>query len=54
MKLNASRAADTEDLEALWPTARSDPPEAAVEAFYEADPLEERDAYLADHIRNVI
>jgi Nucleotidyltransferase of unknown function (DUF6036) len=54
MKLNASRAADTEDLEALWPYCSFGSPEAAAEAFYEAFPLEERDAYLADHIRNVI
>jgi hypothetical protein len=54
MKLYASRAADTEDLEALWPRCSFDSPEVAVAAFYAAYPLEERDEFLADHIRSII
>lgn len=54
MKLFASRSADTDDLEAMWPHCSFESPEAAAEAFYEAYPLEARDEYLADHIRNII
>jgi hypothetical protein len=54
MKLYASRAADTEDIEALWSYCSFDSPEIAAEAFYEAYPLEERDEYLVDHIRNIV
>jgi hypothetical protein len=50
MKLNASRAADTEDLIALWPLCSFGTPERAVDAFYEAYPYEERDPYLAQRV----
>lgn len=33
MKLNASRAADTDDLVAIWPLGSFESPEAAAEAF---------------------
>ena len=54
MKLYASRAADTDDLEALWPHCHFTSPEAAVEAFYEAYPLEEHDPHLAEHLRAIL
>ena len=54
MKLFASRALDTDDLEALWPCCSFGSPEAAAAAFYQAYPLEERDQHLADHIRAII
>lgn len=54
MKLNASRAADTDDLVALWPLCSFGTPERAVDAFYEAYPHEERDPYLAQRIRAVV
>ena len=54
MKLNASRAVDTDDLEALWPHCSFRSPEAAAEAFYDGYPLEHRDEFLADHIRSIV
>lgn len=54
MKLNASRAVDTDDMAAIWPYCTFGSPDAAVEAFYEAYPLERYDEFLADHIRNII
>jgi hypothetical protein len=54
MKLYASRAVDTDDLEAIWPHCSFGSPEAAAEAFYEAYPLEHRDEFLGDHIRNIL
>ena len=54
MKLYASRAADTDDLQAIWPNCSFESPEAAVDAFYNAYPHEERDPFLADHLRNLI
>lgn len=54
MKLNASRAADTDDIEALWPHCSYADPEGAVGAFYNAYPLEARDPFLADHLRTII
>ena len=54
MKLNASRAVDTDDMTAIWPHCTFESPEAAVDAFYEAYPLENFDEFLADHIRNII
>lgn len=54
MKLNASRAADTDDLIALWPLCSFATPERAVDAFYEAYPHEERDPYLAESIRAIL
>jgi hypothetical protein len=53
MKVNASRATDTDDLEVLWPLCTFTSPEAAAEAFYEAYPTEEFDPHLADHIRRI-
>jgi len=54
MKLFASRAVDTDDLEVLWPHCTFGSPEAAVEAFYEAYPLEEPDRNLAAHLRLIL
>lgn len=54
MKLYASRATDTDDLEAIWPDCSFGSPEAAVESFYNAYPHEERDPFLAAHLRNLI
>jgi hypothetical protein len=54
MKLYASRAADTDDLEALWPHCSFGSPEDAAEAFYDGYPLEDRDEFLADHIRRIV
>lgn len=54
MKLNASRATDTDDLVALWPLCSFGTPERAVDAFYEAYPHEERDPYLAQRIRAIL
>lgn len=54
MKLNASRAVDTVDMEAIWPRCSFGSPEAAVEAFYAAYPLEHPDEFLADHIRSIV
>lgn len=54
MKLNASRASDTDGIEALWPHCSYPTAEAAAEAFYDAYPLEARDPYLADHLRTII
>jgi hypothetical protein len=54
MKMNASRAADTDDLETIWPRCSFESVEAAVEAFYEAYPHEERDPHLADHLRTIV
>lgn len=54
MKLYASRAVDTDDMEAIWPHCSFESPEAAAEAFHAAYPLEDRDRFLADHIRNVV
>ena len=54
MKLFASRAADTEDLERMWPHCCFESPEAAAEAFYVAYPAEKYDEHLADHIRSVV
>jgi hypothetical protein len=51
MKLNASRAVDTDDMEVVWSYCTFGTPEAAVEAFYRAYPLERHDEFLADHIR---
>jgi len=54
MKLFASRAVDTDDLEAIWPHCSFKSPQAAIEAFYEAYPLEERDQHLAAHLRTIL
>ncbi len=54
MKLNASRAVDTDDIEAIWPHCAFGSAEAAVEAFYEAYPLERHDEFLADRIRAIV
>jgi hypothetical protein len=54
MKLYASRAVDTDDLEVLWPHCSFGSPEAAAAAFYDGYPLEHRDEFLADHIRNIV
>lgn len=54
MKLYASRAVDTDDLEALWPHCSFRSPEAAAEAFYDGYPLEDRDEFLAAHIRRIV
>lgn len=54
MKLNASRAADTDDLRALWPFCSFGSPKVAAEAFYAAYPLEEYDPFLARHIEAIV
>lgn len=54
MKLNAARATDTADLRAIWPLCTFESPEAAVEAFYEAYPLEGRDEYYADFVHAIV
>ena len=54
MKLYASRAVDTDDLEAIWPLCSFQSPEAAVDAFYAAYPLEHPDEFLAEHIRRIV
>lgn len=54
MKLYASRAVDADDMEAIWPHCTFASPEAVVDLFYEAYPMEERDPHLADHIRDVV
>ena len=53
MKLYASRRRDAEDLKRLWTLCQFESAEEAVEFFYESYPHEERDPYLADHIRTV-
>gem|GEM_PF-5649368 len=53
MKLYASRRRDAEDLKRLWTLCQFESAEEAVEFFYESSPHEERDPYLADHIRTV-
>lgn len=53
MKLFASRAADTDDLEVLWPLSTFVSTEAAVDAFYEAYPHEKHDPHLAEHLRGL-
>ena len=54
MKLFASRAIDTDDLETLWPHCTFESPELAVEAFYAAYPFEEPDRHLAEHLRVIL
>lgn len=54
MKLAASRAADTDDLEAIWPRCTFGSPESAAQAFYEAYPHEEHDPFLAAHISDIV
>ncbi len=54
MKLFASRAADTDDLETLWPNCSFVTVEDAVEAYYAGYPHEERDPYLADRLRSIL
>ena len=54
MKLHASRAVDTDDLEVLWPHCSFRSPEAAAEEFDDGYPLEDRDEFLADHIRGIV
>jgi len=54
MKLFASRATDTEDIEAIWPRCSFGTVDEAVLAFYEAYPHSPHDAYLADHITRII
>lgn len=54
MKLNAARAVDTADLRALWPLCTFESPQAAVEAFYAAYPLEAEDDNLADFIDSLL
>lgn len=54
MKLNASRAVDTEDLILLWPLCAFESPEVAAEQFWEAYPSEDRDEHLAELIRSII
>lgn len=54
MKLFASRAADADDLEALWEHSGFDTPEAAADAFHRAYPHLEVDEHLGDHIRRLI
>lgn len=51
MKVFASRATDTADIEVMWDSCTFESPEAAAQAFYEAYPHEEVDPFLADHIR---
>lgn len=47
-------AVDTGDMEAIWPHCSFEGPEAAADAFYEAYPLEGRDEFLAEHIRQIV
>lgn len=54
MKLFASRAADADDIEAIWPHCTFGPVDAAIAAFYEAYPHAPFDEYLADHITRII
>lgn len=54
MKLYASRAVDTDDLEVLWPHCSFRSPEDAAEAFYDGYPHEDRDEFLADHTRRIV
>ena len=54
MKLFASRATDTDDIEAIWPYCTFGSVDAAVAAFYEAYPHAPHDEYLADHISRII
>lgn len=53
MKLFAGRAADTTDLETLWPRCGFASPEAAAGAFHAAYPHLEHDPHLADWIRDL-
>jgi Nucleotidyltransferase of unknown function (DUF6036) len=54
MKLNASRAVDTDDLVDIWPRCSFASFEEAIEAFYAAYPLEHRDEFLAEHVRRIV
>lgn len=54
MKPFASRAADTDDLEALWPRCAFESPEEAADAFHQAYPHLEPDEHLAELIRNLV
>lgn len=54
MKLYASRAADTDDMEALWPSCSFESPEAAAEAFHAAYPHLKPDLFLADQIARIV
>ncbi|MEY2430335.1 MAG: hypothetical protein QOC92_60 [Acidimicrobiaceae bacterium] len=53
MKLYAARAADTADLEILWPLCSFESPEHAVAAFHDAYPHLEPDEQLAAFIRSL-
>jgi hypothetical protein len=54
MKVNAGRAVDTDDLEALWPHCSFGTPEAATAAYEAAYPDETPDPNLADWIAGII
>lgn len=53
MKLFASRARDTDDLEVLWRHCAFESPEQAADAFHQAYPHLEPDENLADLVRNL-
>ena len=54
MKIHASRAVDTDDIELLWPAAGFESPEAAAVAYALAYPHEPEDPLLADHLRSIV
>jgi len=54
MKLFAARAADTNDLEAIWPKCSYATAEEAAAAFYEAYPQEDADPNLPNFIRDIV
>ena len=54
MKLQAGRAVDADDLEALWPRCSFRTPERAAAAYAEAYPDEGHDPNLANWIAGII
>jgi hypothetical protein len=54
MKLNAARGpTDRQDMVALWPACTFATPQAAVDAFYVAYPMELVDEYLIDYVTDI-
>ena len=53
MKLLAGRAPDHDDMVALWPRCGFSDAQAAVDAYYQAYPFEERDPHLAAYVQQI-
>lgn len=54
MKLDAARGpTDRQDMVALWPACTFATPQAAVDAFYAAYPMELVDKYLIDYVADI-